>query len=82
MSSGARAQITACDEGLWLLSAGSARVTGAWPHVQIGSYDRVSGLADLRTGDGDGFRAGAEFQRRSSQKVRRVAPLGSLVATA
>ena len=39
------------------------RVTGAWPHVQIGSYERGSGLglADLTIDDGGAFRVEAEL---------------------
>ncbi len=50
----------------------------------IGSYERWSGLglADLTIDDGDTFRVEAELPRPRGQKVHRVAPPGSLVATA
>jgi hypothetical protein len=54
------------------------------PRVLIGSYERWSGLglADLTIYDGDTFRVEAELPRPGGQKVHRVAPPGSLVATA
>jgi hypothetical protein len=64
----------------------------AWPATSnlgeaallIGSYERWSGLGlgDLTVDDGDRFRVGPDFPRPRGQKVHRVAPPGSLVATA
>jgi hypothetical protein len=42
-------------------NADSARVAGLRPHLQIGSYERGSGLADITIDDGNGFRVKAEF---------------------
>jgi len=42
-------------------NAVSARVAGPRPHLQIGSYERGSGLTDITIDDGDGFRVEAEL---------------------